>query len=351
MSFWSESDDTTAALANRPDHGFSWVSPTLSDNVQELLAAELLSQSQRDNSGFPTMPAWYTPAGNKSRNVLKASGINKRPLPRPSSTNSSSAAQPKYYAALVVDCEMVELVDHTTDLVRVSVIDFFTGESVLDNLVQPTARVKDWRSRVSGVDPALLRAAHHDPSQTVLKGWPDAQARILAVSDTSTIFIGHALANDLKVLHIAADRVVDSLVLVAQAAFGRHRERFPRSWSLRTACEQLPRISIQKSRCAHDPREDTLATRELVIWALTHPKDILTWGARMKTEHEKKEEERREKEKKLVQIRRMNREKEEAEMLQEMLARVDAEGQRDGSLLVVKGVGDAENWVPSSRRG
>jgi DNA polymerase III epsilon subunit-like protein len=204
----------------------------------------------------------------------------------------------KKYAALVIDCEMVELKDHVSDLVRISVVDFLTGDIVLNNLVQPVDTVKYWRARVSGVNPSILRAAHRDPNTTVLQGWPEARQKIFALADSDTVLMGHALSNDLKILRIAADRVVDSLVLTAAAAFGRTTKRFQRKWSLKSACKELMNIDIQMSKHAgHDPLEDALATRELILWCLTHPADLLAWGDNARTKYEKAAKERLEKQK------------------------------------------------------
>ncbi|RWA08070.1 hypothetical protein EKO27_g7020, partial [Xylaria grammica] len=51
---------------------------------------------------------------------------------------------------------------------------------------------------------------------------------------------------------------------------------------------------VQKKRAAHDPLEDALATRELVIWCLANPARLLEWGAAARAKYEKEAEERRE---------------------------------------------------------
>lgn len=222
---------------------------------------------------------------------------------------------------------MVEIADRIGDLVRVSVIDFLTGEVVLNDLVQPTGVVKDWRSRVSGVDGAILHAAKADPRTTVLQGWPEARSRIFAVADARTVLVGHALPNDLKILRIAADRVVDSLVLTAHAVFGRVTGPFPRSWGLRSGCKALLNVDIQPRNAAHDPLEDTLATRELVLWCLTHGEALLEWGAKERVEFEKAAEARRVKQIAEAEERRRKRLEEAAKEEAEAEAEAEAEGE------------------------
>ncbi|KAI0104745.1 ribonuclease H-like domain-containing protein [Nemania sp. FL0031] len=282
--YWLESKDLKAALQKRPNHGYQWASPALSNDIYRLLESELLDSRRRELEYFPSVLE-ARPSANKQQN---ASASN-RPLP------SASPQNDKTCNALVIDCEMVGLEDGSSDLVRLSVVDFLTGNIVIDNLVQPIGRVKDWRSRVSGVDHAILQAAKKDPKTTVLQGWPEARQKLFDIADANTILLGHALPNDLKILRIAADRVVDSQIITAQAVFGKSNAKFLRSWGLKSGCKELMSIAIQQPRVAHDPLEDALATRELIIWCLTHPKELLEWGTKAKIEHEKSDLAMREK--------------------------------------------------------
>ncbi|KAJ8128689.1 hypothetical protein O1611_g4945 [Lasiodiplodia mahajangana] len=284
VEYWRERKDLKAALQERRGHGYQWASPALSDDIRQRLESELLDSRRRKLEYFPSMAEASSSVSGKQN----ASASNK-PLPPVSPRNSET------YAALVIDCEMVGLEDGSSDLVRISVIDFFKGDIVLNNLVQPIGRVKDWRSSVSGVDYALLQATKAKLNETVLKGWPEARQKLFAIADANTIFLGHSLPNDMKILRIVADRVVDSQVLTAQAAFGRSNTKFLRTWGLKSGCKDLMGIEIQQSRTAHDPLEDALATRELIIWCLTHPNELLEWGKKAKLEYEKKDQAMREK--------------------------------------------------------
>ncbi|KAI1120413.1 ribonuclease H-like domain-containing protein [Nemania abortiva] len=352
--YWLEGQDTKAALQKRPNHGFKWASPALSNDIYKLLEAELHDDKRRELEYFPTVPDPSQPRpsvvspGNgqdeslgksldqtlipekslgkgPDRSPYKSSDKSpgksmdgtldpeKSPRKRRKSSGGRLAAQQavsvynkrlppvtpenrgKVYAALVIDCEMVTLEDWSSDLVSVSAIDFMTGDIVLNNLVQPTARVRDWRSRVSGVDPAILQAAKADPKTTVLEGWQDAREKLFAMADANTIWLGHALPNDLKILRIAAERVVDSQILTAQAAFGKSVAKFYRNWGLKSGCKDLMGFAIQQPRVAHDALEDALATRELIIWCLAHPRELQEWGTQARIEYEKFEELMREK--------------------------------------------------------
>ncbi|KAK5625261.1 hypothetical protein RRF57_000977 [Xylaria bambusicola] len=307
-SWWVQSGDTGAALRQRPDHGYSWASPALIESVYPLLKSELLDSKRCKSDGFPVPLSVFRYGQNTPGNEVNR---NNTPLPPP---EAGSRPGLRTYAALVIDCEMVELENHVQDLVSVSVVDFLSGRVVLNTLVQPVGRVKNWVTRITGVDPAILRDARS--KSEVLQGWPEARARIFAIADSDTIFIGHALPNDLKILRIAAQHVVDSTVLLARAAFGSV-ERFPRRWALKIACKELLDVNVQASRKPHSPLEDTLATRELVIWCLIHPSSLLEWGNKARAEYEKEKKERDEKraeaQRKAAELRRMKILEEEAE--------------------------------------
>ncbi|KAI1432976.1 ribonuclease H-like domain-containing protein [Xylaria sp. CBS 124048] len=275
--YWRDNGISGTALQEKPNHGYQWASPALSEPIRMMLDLELVNKDRLASAGYPPVPPLYRFA----RAIKISDSKSVRPLP-PVHPDSTS----RKYAALVIDCEMVELENNVSDLVRISVVDFMTGSVVLDSLVQPMGIVRQWRTRVSGVDAAMLNAAKANPNVTVLRGWPEARELIFKVADEHTILIGHALSNDLKILRIAAQRVVDSLILTAQAAFGLSTKRFPRLWSLKTACKALMNIEIQRSCMAHDPLEDALATRELVLWCLTHSTALLAWAYDERTEYE-----------------------------------------------------------------
>ncbi|KAI1498002.1 ribonuclease H-like domain-containing protein [Biscogniauxia marginata] len=187
-------------------------------------------------------------------------------------------------AAVVIDCEMVEVAARRDELVRLCALDFVTGEILIDALVEPTARVIDWRTRVSGVSPAIMSAAKASGSGSgsggVLAGWPAARARLLEYVDAGTVLAGHALHHDLKVLGVAHARVVDSAIVTAEAAFpGGGGSKLKRKWGLRNLARELLGLAIQGSPRGHDSVEDALATREVLLWCAKRPLSLAAWGA------------------------------------------------------------------------
>ena len=110
-----------------------------------------------------------------------------------------------------LDCEMVGVGDYggiDSILARVVIVDWY-GQVVLDQYVQPTQPVTDYRTHVSGITADQLLAENgavpwktcHDTILELLhistssdaEGWLD-------YSQTTQILVGHGLKNDLAVL-------------------------------------------------------------------------------------------------------------------------------------------------------
>lgn len=183
--------------------------------------------------------------------------------------------------AIVLDCEMVGVGPggSISALGRLSAIDFLTGELLIDKLVQPPRIVMDWRTKWSGITAASMQAARD--SGEVLKGAAAAREMISRHMDDETVLIGHALYNDLAVLGIQHEKVVDSASMV-EAAVG-HGVRI--MLGLKKLCKELLGISVQEGgKKGHDSIEDALATREVVLWCIEHPKALRVWGAKRKKE-------------------------------------------------------------------
>lgn len=197
--------------------------------------------------------------------------------------------------AIALDCEMVGLSGGRDELARLCAIDLFTGEVLVDTLVFPTEAVRDWRSRFSGVTMAMMREARN--TGKALNGWPAARAKLFELADAETILVGHALNHDLKVLYVSHKRVVDSSLLVSEAVFGKGSALL-RIWGLKTLSRELLGLTIQSSRKGHDCLEDTLATRELVLWCLKEREQLKVWAenALIQFETEKRKRQERQQE-------------------------------------------------------
>lgn len=217
--------------------------------------------------------------------------------------------------AIALDCEMVGVAGGRDELAHLCAVDLFTGEILINTLVYPTEVVKDWRTKYSGVTPAKMAMAR--ASGQALDGWPAARAKLFQFADADTILVGHSLNHDLKVLRIAHKRVVDSAILISEAVFGKGN-RMLRRWGLKTLSQDLLGITIQSSRGGHDCLEDTLATRELVLWCLRERQKLDVWAKKALIEYEEEKRKSQERQRAKAKAEREAREKEMEKQKQEL---------------------------------
>ncbi|WEW57779.1 3'-5' exonuclease [Emydomyces testavorans] len=95
---------------------------------------------------------------------------------------------------VAIDCEMVGVgpnPDRDSALARVSLVNY-NGDQVYDSFVKPKQRVTDWRTPYSGITPAKLKNA---------RTFEVVQADVAGLLH-GRILVGHAVNNDLKVLHL-----------------------------------------------------------------------------------------------------------------------------------------------------
>jgi RNA exonuclease 1 len=76
-------------------------------------------------------------------------------------TPATSTTQPRplFRAAVAIDCEMGINTDNDTELIRVTLIDYFNGEVLIDSLVYPEVPVKHYNTRYSGVTRSAMETA------------------------------------------------------------------------------------------------------------------------------------------------------------------------------------------------
>lgn len=140
-----------------------------------------------------------------------------------------------------IDCEM----GFTTkgfELLRVTVVDFFTGEEVFDILVKPKGKVLDLNTRWSGIAEIKEEAMSFEDSITLLG----------EVLDSKTVLIGHGLENDMNAMRLIHHSIVDTAVL-----YPKHKATPTFRFSLKQLCFQYLGRNIQSGE--HDSAEDSLA--------------------------------------------------------------------------------------------
>ncbi|KAK1910064.1 hypothetical protein P3342_008238 [Pyrenophora teres f. teres] len=114
-------------------------------------------------------------------------------------------------AAVAIDCEMGTAKTGDSELIRISAIDYFTGEVLVNNLVEPDLPMQNLNTQYSGVTFGQLnrdvRAGH------CLKGKSGAREALWRFVGPDTFIVGHGVNNDLRALRLIHPRVVDSYLV------------------------------------------------------------------------------------------------------------------------------------------
>lgn len=173
------------------------------------------------------------------------------------------------------DCEM----GYTTlglELIRLTAISWPEGHDLLDVLVKPMGEVLDLNSRYSGVFPEhYASATPYTPDRSssvekqsktpatslqVVESPAAARTLLFQFLQPDTPLLGHAIDNDLNVCRIIHPTVIDTVLL-----YPHPRGRLPNRMSLKALARKFLGRDIQTGgERGHDPKEDSLATGDLV---------------------------------------------------------------------------------------
>ncbi|KAH7413602.1 hypothetical protein DE146DRAFT_638153 [Phaeosphaeria sp. MPI-PUGE-AT-0046c] len=229
-------------------------------------------------------------------------------------------------AAVALDCEMGTAESGDVELIRISMVDYFTGEILINSLVQPSVRMAHLNTKYSGVTFADLNNARR--AGKCLRGTDGARRAVWSYIGPETVVIGHGVGNDLRALKWLHANIVDSYVIefkkvkmeeeekkareeeerkvqeelnLVREAAGLHIEEGEKNGksgegnhgeggdglgelkemkkktkgsgrlSLKTMMKECLNKEIQTGKRGHDSLEDAVAARELVHWLITHP--------------------------------------------------------------------------------
>lgn len=185
--------------------------------------------------------------------------------------------------AVALDCEMAEVTGTDglwREVIKVSAVDFLSGETLLDTLVLPTAKVRRWKTEITGITDQMMKEATVR-GQSV-RGWAEARFELWQHIDRSTVLIGQSLHHDLEVLGMLHTQVVDSAILATKAI----DLRGAKTVGLKRLCKETLNVDVQCSNGGmHDCLEDALASRELVLHLIYNPEKLQRW-ALLKREEE-----------------------------------------------------------------
>ncbi|KAJ5161421.1 hypothetical protein N7492_006813 [Penicillium capsulatum] len=160
--------------------------------------------------------------------------------------------------AVVLDCEMGINVRGDQELIRVTLLDYYTGEVLIDALVDPNMELLHTNLRWSGVSFAMLNRAR--AKGKCLRGRMDALERICDFVGPKTTLIMHGGQNDLAALRWSHDKIIDT----AQLEYRRVGDSGLRS--LKVLAQRFLHSEIQNEKNGHDSLQDAFATRDLCDW-------------------------------------------------------------------------------------
>ncbi|CCC69332.1 hypothetical protein NCAS_0C03420 [Naumovozyma castellii] len=146
---------------------------------------------------------------------------------------------------LALDCEMA-FTSLGYEMVRLTIVDFFTVKTVFDEFVKPLGKIVDLNSKFSGV--------HAKDMENALT-FEAVMEKILTphLINGNSILIGHGLENDLNVMRIVHDKVIDTAVMHSKGKF---------KMSLKNLSFELLSRKIQSGE--HDSSEDAIASMDIV---------------------------------------------------------------------------------------
>lgn len=197
-----------------------------------------------------------------------------------------------HHAVVAIDCEMGTSQNNDTELIRVTLIDYFTGETLLDSLVYPSLAMKHYNTKYSGVGMAQMERARKRGD--VIHGRDEARKMVWRYVGQDTIVVGHSAQNDLNALRWIhpAGKIVDTYLVEAERRKSKRQEmeglaklksleqsgekslektrkkgQGDGELSLKTlAKKRLGRDIQNRGRLGHDSLEDALAAAHLAHW-------------------------------------------------------------------------------------
>lgn len=181
--------------------------------------------------------------------------------------------------AIVLGCEMgvpEGKLKLSRELLHVTAIDFFSGEVLVDSLATPAQKIMDYRTEVHGITAAGLKEAAR--VGRALPGFGAARAELFEHIDANTVVVGHDLADPFRVLRLRHPAVLDTSILVSDAAVGFAPTQSKLHGLPRLAKELLGLDMRAAPDQPHSTLEEVLITRELALWCLRNPTGLGVWA-------------------------------------------------------------------------
>ncbi|KZN90214.1 hypothetical protein EN45_003290 [Penicillium chrysogenum] len=128
------------------------------------------------------------------------------------------------------------------------VADMFTGDILINHFVNPTSIVRNWQTKYSGIICAAMKAAVE--GNITIRGWKAAHTSILT----------------------------------ADAVYRPLERPFRRTWKLKTLADELVGQKIQGGKRDHSALEDTMATREVLLYCTRNPLGLEAWAEKARSQ-------------------------------------------------------------------
>ena len=180
------------------------------------------------------------------------------------STQTLTTTTDQNLPAIALDCEMGTSTTGESELIRLTAVDFFTGNILIDNLVSPSVPMAHYNTRYSGVTPGAMH--HAVRTRTAIHGRDRARLALLQYCGPDTVIIVHGGSSDFSALRWIHPLIIDSCILE-----GYNGVKVPGGKSLQNLAKVKLGREIQvrdpkRGVFGHDSYEDAMACRELVVY-------------------------------------------------------------------------------------
>ncbi|KAH0556968.1 hypothetical protein GP486_005244 [Trichoglossum hirsutum] len=188
-----------------------------------------------------------------------SSGLSPKRRRRKTFANTSTSQE--HRVAVALDCEMGTAQTGDRELIRLTVVDFFTGAALIDSLVLPSVPMQHYNTRYSGVTAAMMREASR--SGNCIRGRDATREALWRFIGPQTVVVVHGGENDMTSLRWICENVVDTFILAGDM---KRAAKLKGGRSLKSLSLELLGRKVQEGKKGHDSLEDALATRELANW-------------------------------------------------------------------------------------
>ena len=177
--------------------------------------------------------------------------------------NISGSSQ-SHRKAVALDCETGASVNGGRELIRLSLIDYFTCETLIDSLVFPHVKMIQYNRRWSGVTRGMMMDARR--KGLCIDGINAARANVWKFVGPDTVVVMHGGSSHMVSLRWIHEHIIDTFILE------QSKKESLKGSSLKHLASELLGRDIQRG--AHASLEDALACRDLVARYLNH-RDVL----------------------------------------------------------------------------